>query len=48
MHTSAAVYRLVSAACTFYGFKVQFSYSSIFERLVAIFAQKMADCLTLF
>ena len=57
MDTSAATYRLVSAACNLpfmdlkYNFLVrhlQPGITSIFERLVAIFARKMADCRTLF
>ena len=56
MDTSAATYRLVSAACNLpfmdlkYNFLVQHLQpdTSIVERLVAIFARKMADCRTLF
>ena len=56
MDTSAATYRLVSAACNLpfmdlkYNFLVQHLQPgiSVFERLVAIFVQKMANCRTLF
>ena len=56
MDTSAAAYRLVSAACNLpfmdlkYNFLVRHLQPdiSVFERLVVIFVRKMADCRMLF
>ena len=56
MDTSAAAYRLVSAACNLLFMDLKYNFLvrhlqpdiSVFERLVAIFAWKMANCQTLF